>query len=292
MSSLFFYLDTPIILKTIWFRHNFKSIAIIYGEGGVGMYILTIDRRWCRWLLLGAMLFFILLLAISFFAKNDILGVAGEARLLPIYQVETTQPRLAISFDAAWGAEHTLEILDILDDFSVKTTFFLVNYWLEDYPELAKEIVARGHEIGLHSSTHPEFTKLTTDQVIEELEKNAELILSVTGYQPKLFRPPFGDYNDQVISLSLDTGFQPIQWSIDSLDWKDLSADEIVTRVMKDIEQGDIVLFHNNGLHTAEALPIILQQLQERNLQVVPISELLLTGDTYITPDGTQHVKK
>lgn len=153
--------------------------------------------------------------------------VSKTVRLLPIYKVDTDKKALAISFDASWGAEYTPEILDILDSHQVKTTFFLVNIWLEDYPEMAGEISNRGHEIGLHSATHPHFSKLSPKNMEEELNKNFALINELTGQSPALFRPPFGDYNNQVIRTSQGLNFQPIQWSIDSLDWKDLTAEEI-----------------------------------------------------------------
>ena len=212
--------------------------------------------------------------------------VMAEERLLPVYEVDTEQQAVAISFDASWGAERTPLILDTLDDYGVKCTFFLVNIWVEDYPDLAREIVLRGHEIGLHSVSHPHFTQITEDQIKKELAGNYNLIWETTGYSPCLFRPPYGDYNNKVIRLASEGGYECIQWSVDSLDWQDLSAEEIQTRVLKDIHAGDIVLFHNNGLHTAEALPAILQELQTRGLDVVPISELLLTGDCYIDVNG------
>ena len=178
--------------------------------------------------------------------------------------------------------------MDVLDSYGVKTTFFLVNLWLEDYPELAKEIVARGHEIGLHSATHPDMAKLSREQIERELRDNFALIKDTTGFEPALFRPPYGSYNDELIAAVHDAGFIPVQWSVDSLDWQDLPADEIVRRVTADIHAGDIVLFHNNGLHTAEALPRILDYLQQQGLQVVPVSRLLLRNDWYVDVNGVQ----
>ena len=217
--------------------------------------------------------------------------VSGSVKSLPIYSVDRNDNKVSISFDASWGAERTEQILDILDEYNVKATFFLVNIWIEDYPEMAQEIVARGHEIGLHSVSHPQFSTLSVEQIKEELQGNYDKIKEITGYEAKLFRPPFGDYNNTVIDTVREQGYIPIQWSVDSLDWKDYSAQEICNRVLKKISAGDIVLFHNNGLHTPEALPEILKTLQDKNLQVVPISELILSGDTYIDPTGKQKSK-
>ncbi len=213
---------------------------------------------------------------------------SNQERLVPIYKVATSQNELAISFDASWGAEHTLAILDMLDQYQIKATFFLVNIWLNDYPQMASEIAARGHEIGLHSVSHPHFPDLSPQQMREELLANAALIKEITGYDCRLFRPPFGDYNNDLLNVAAELGFTTIQWSVDSLDWQDLSAAEISDRVLTKSAAGDIVLFHNNGLHTAEALPQILEQLAAQGLKVKPISELLLQGDYYIDHNGVQ----
>ena len=219
-------------------------------------------------------------------------SVSKTVRLVPIYKVDTPQKAVAISFDASWGAEHTLEILDILDKYNVKTTFFLVNIWLEDYPEIAREIAARGHEIGLHSATHPHCTQISQAQLEKELSNNFNKVKEITGYTARLFRPPFGDYNNTVISTAESLGYIPVQWSIDSLDWKDLSTQEIQSRVLKKLSAGDIVLFHNNGKHTAEALePILREIINNRGLGVVPVSSLLLRDNYYIDTAGIQRVK-
>ena len=215
-------------------------------------------------------------------------SVTKTVRLVPIYKVDTKENAVAISFDASWGAEHTLDILDILDKYQIKATFFLVNIWLEDYPDMACEIVKRGHEIGLHSVSHPHFSQLSDEGIKKELEGNHQLIMEITGYNASLFRPPFGDYNNSVIRIADELGYITIQWSVDSLDWKDLSAAEIETRVLKKIVAGDIVLFHNNGLHTAEALEPIILALKDKNLDIVPISKLIYKDDYYIDVNGVQ----
>ncbi|MBR0375400.1 MAG: polysaccharide deacetylase family protein [Firmicutes bacterium] len=237
------------------------------------------------WTAITAAAFLLLLFLLT---RSAWLPAASSSRLLPVYEVDTDQPFVAVSFDASWGAEHTQDILDVLDSYGVKTTFFLVNLWLEDYPEQAKEIVARGHEIGLHSATHPDMAKLSRQQMEGELNDNYALIEETTGITPVLFRPPYGSYNDELIAASFEAGFTPVQWSVDSLDWQDLSADEIFRRVTSDIHAGDIVLFHNNGLHTAEALPRILDYFQQQGLQVVPLSRMLRQDDWYVDVNGVQ----
>ncbi len=256
---------------------------------------MIVDLRKSRfWLWLAAIVAAVGLVvaALHYLETNYLVSAVSQTvRLVPIYEVDTAEPQVAISFDASWGAEHTPDILDVLDKYNVKTTFFLVNIWLEDYPEMAQEIAKRGHEIGLHSATHPHFCSLSAEQMAEEIKSNFEKIKEITGQSPTLFRPPFGEYDNTVVETSQNLGYQPIQWSIDSLDWKDLSSQEIQNRVLKDIGPGDIVLFHNNGLHTAEALEPILQALHDKGLEVVPIKDLLLQGDSYVDYNGIQRNK-
>jgi polysaccharide deacetylase family sporulation protein PdaB len=217
--------------------------------------------------------------------------VTKTFKLVPIYSVDVPDKRIAISFDATWGTENTERLLDILDKHNVKTTFFLVNIWLEKYPNVARTISERGHEIGMHSATHPHFSQLSEAQMEKELKENFQMIQDITGQKPVLFRPPYGDYNNNVIRTVDRLGFKTIQWSVDSLDWKDLSAQQIQDRILSKIKPGDIVLFHNAGKYTPDALDPLLTTLKEQGYQVVPISELLLQGDYYIDYAGVQRKK-
>lgn len=246
--------------------------------------LITARRRLLRLLAAAALCLLICLLL-----RGGALPVAAGQRLLPVYEVDTGTNKVALSFDASWGAEYTETILDVLDQYNVKTTFFLVNLWLEDYPELAREITARGHEIGLHSAAHPDLTTLSAAQIRQELQDNDRLIRETTGFAPTLFRPPYGAYNDTVIGEAAALGYTSVQWSVDSLDWQELSADQIFRRVTDGLHAGDIVLFHNNGLHTAEALPRILDHLREQGLEAVPVSGLLWQEDWYVDVNGVQH---
>lgn len=215
--------------------------------------------------------------------------VTGVKKLHPIYSVNTQEPKVAVSFDATWGAAYTKQLLDTLDKYNVKTTFFLVNIWLDKFPEEAREIVKRGHEIGLHSTTHPDFNKLSEEQMINELKDNYNKVLEITGYKADLFRPPFGSYNNTLITVANNMGIHVVQWDVDSLDWKDLSAEQIYNRVTSKVKNGSIVLFHNNAKHTPEALGPILENLQSKGFKIVPISELIYKEDYYVDVNGVQH---
>ena len=237
-----------------------------------------------------SLLSFALLLTISAAyvgALPDTVSVVSGKRELPIYCVNRDDNKISISFDAAWGGDKTLGILDLLDEYNIKTTFFLVDIWTQKYPELVKEIVARGHEIGNHSTSHPQMSKLNETQIAKELNTQADNVLAIAGVRPVLFRPPYGDYNNRVITTARAQGFVPIQWSVDSLDWKNRGAQEINNRATK-VKSGDIVLFHNDSQYILDALPAVLKYYAENGYSVVPISEILLTGETTIDIQGRQ----
>lgn len=212
-------------------------------------------------------------------------------RKVPIYYVNTQSKDIAISFDAAWGADKTEKIMDICDQYGIKATFFLVGFWVEKYPDITKKIAERGFEIGTHSNSHPDMTKLSVSQQELELSTSINLIEKSTGQRPKLFRPPYGAYNDNLISTAENLGLVTIQWDVDSLDWKGLSAMEITTRVMNGVRNGSIILCHNNSDHILDALPILIDRLQKRGYCFKPIGDLILKDNYVIDGNGMQTQK-
>lgn len=239
---------------------------------------------------------FIMILIILFFAvfiiifnkRYNITEVFAPAKELPIYSVERDDNKVSISFDAAWGDEFTLDILDTLDEYDVKATFFLVGFWVDKYPDQVKEIYRRGHEIGNHSSTHPNMSQLSREQMAKEILETDEKITALTNKKPILFRPPFGDYNNNLIQVCRENGYYVIQWDIDSLDWKELGVQPVVDRVTRNIGNGSIVLFHNNAKYISEYLPLVLQRLKASNYEIVPISELIHLEDFQMNNNGRQ----
>ncbi len=210
------------------------------------------------------------------------------SRKLPVYRVDRDDDLVSISFDCAWGTEYTDEILDALDFYGVKCTFFAVQFWVEKNPEYVRKISERGHEIGTHSATHSHMNGLSESAIIEELESSSKAISEITGKEVNLFRAPFGEYNDALIGSASSMGLHTIQWDVDSLDWKDLSAEQIANRVITRVKSGSIILCHNNGLHTAESLPLIFTALKEKGFDFRPIGQLIYTENYEILPDGTQ----
>lgn len=222
--------------------------------------------------------------SVSVFAKSE--------RLLPIYSVGTEEKKIAISFDAAWGADDTDTLIAVLAKYNVPATFFVVGEWVEKYPTEVKRLADAGHDVMNHSDTHPYMTSLSSSKMVEELKACNQKIASITGKEPMLFRCPYGDYNNNVISTVESIGMKSIQWDVDSLDWKETATVEsIVSRVTGKVKNGSIVLFHNDAEHTPEALPIILEKLISEGYTFVKIADLIHYENYEIIHDGTQ-VKK
>lgn len=222
--------------------------------------------------------------------EEGIIGVFSSTKRLPIYSVQTEDKKIAISFDAAWGDEFTDDILDTLDKYNVKTTFFLVGFWVDKYPNMVKKIHERGHEIGNHSSTHPNMSKLSKEEITKELKTTGDKIAAITGKDPVVFRPPFGDYNNLLIETAEELKYFTIQWDVDSLDWKELGAQAVVERVTRNIRKGSIVLFHNNAKYVSEYLPLVLEKLQAEGYEIIPISDLIYKENYRMDNSGRQNL--
>lgn len=230
------------------------------------------------------------LAAVMFYIVNypAAVGASATTRQLPIYCVQRDQKLVSISFDAAWGNEDTQQLINILSQYNVPATFFVVGEWVEKYPESVKALHDAGHEVMNHSNTHAHYPQLSADQVVADLNACNDKIENVTGVRPTLVRLPYGDYDDSSINAVRSIGMEPIQWDVDSLDWKDLAAGEIIQRVTSKVQPGSIVLFHNAALHTPEALPTIIQTLIQEGYTFVPISQIILTGEYSIDHTGRQ----
>lgn len=232
-----------------------------------------------------------ILLAAAIFAvifSSRVVGVAATTRVLPIYSVQRDNKAVSLTFDAAWGNEDTDDLISILGKYNIRATFFLVGNWVDKYPESVKALSDAGHEVMNHSNDHAHFARLSASQIAANVNACSDKIEAITGVRPTLFRCPYGEYDDNVITAVQSTGTTAIQWDVDSLDWKDLDAATIRERVTSRVRPGSIVLFHNAALHTPEALPGIIEFLLHNGYSIVPVSELLLTGDYYIDHTGRQ----
>lgn len=196
-------------------------------------------------------------------------------KLYPVYRVETNQKNVAITFDAAWGADKTEQILEVLKEFDVKATFFLVGMWVEKYEKETIKIHEAGHEIGSHSNTHPDMTKLSATQMDQELKYTNEVIQNVIGDTPKLFRPPYGAYNNTLIERLENFEMRGIQWDVDTLDWKGYTPSQVISRVNQYVQNGSIILCHNNAEHVVENTRLILTTLKNKGYNFVTVGELV-----------------
>ena len=213
-----------------------------------------------------------------------------NGRNLPIYCVETDEKKVALSFDAAWGNEDTRRILEILKKHNTHVTYFMTGGWVESYPEDVKAILAAGHDLGNHSENHKQMSQLSDEECKQELMKVHEKVKELTGYDMFLFRPPYGDYDNHVITNAESCGYYAIQWDVDSLDWKDYGVDSIIQTVCghKHLGNGSIILCHNGAKYTADALDTMLTNLENAGYQVVPVSELILRENYHMNTEGRQ----
>ena len=227
--------------------------------------------------------------AVVLAAESPRFAAASAAqRQLPIYCVERDQKMASLTFDAAWGNEDTQALIDILGKYNVKATFFVVGAWVDKYPESVKALHDAGHEVMNHSNDHPHMNALSADEIVANVNACSDKIEKATGARPTLLRCPYGEYDDHVIAAVRSAGLTPIQWDVDSLDWRGLSAAEIYERVTTKVQPGSIILFHNAAKHTPEALEDIVKYLMGQGCELVPISRLILTGSYTIDHAGKQ----
>jgi polysaccharide deacetylase family sporulation protein PdaB len=213
---------------------------------------------------------------------------APTNKKLPIYSVDTKEKKIAITFDVNWGDDKTNEILDILDKYNAKATFYIIGLWCDDYPEKVKEITKRGHEIGNHSNKHPDYTTMTKENIIKDLEIANAKILGLTGESPKTFRFPSGAYNDTSMEAIESAGVKAIQWDSDSIDWKANGADIEYERIVSKAKEGSILLFHNDGKYTPQNLPRIIEKYQSMGYEFVKVSDLIYSDNYYLDHTGKQ----
>ncbi len=200
---------------------------------------------------------------------------AGNA--VEVERGNSSLPRVALTFDAGGGSEYVSKILDILGKHGVRSTFFITGRWAEENPEALRQIVAAGHELGNHSYSHPSFTTLSDSEIAQELDKTEAIVRGITGKSTKpFFRPPFGDHDDRVRETVARNGYVTVYWTLDSTDWRpEVTAAQVLRRVVSNTSNGYIVVQHVNSPQTAEALEGIVIGLKEKGLTMVSLSELL-----------------
>lgn len=239
-----------------------------------------------------------LLLCACIFAVYDGKGMKSEisavsstgVRELPIYSVETEEKRLALSFDAADGAEDLDALLGVLSSHDVKATFFLCGCWIRNHSRDAVKIMNAGHEIGNHGDMHLDPVKLSKEELMIEIENQAAEIQKLFGIQPTLYRPAYGSYNTEVIRTAKNMGYEAIQWSVDSLDWKNYGVEEIQSQILShsQLKNGAILLFHVDTKYTVQALDGILTELEKQGYEIGTVSDLIWVEPYEIDHTGRQ----
>ena len=234
-----------------------------------------------------------LLISIASITGMDVLGVFSPEKELPIYCVEVSEKKAAITFDCAWGADDIPKILEVLKSKNVKATFFIVGQWADKFPDKVKMIAAEGHDIANHSHSHLRMGVLGQSKINSEIQICGDKLGALSGRKIELFRPPYGDYSNNVVATARKLGYYTIQWNVDSLDWKPgISTGEILSRVSSKLNPGSIILFHNDTPHTAAILPEIIDTIVLSGYRLVPVSELIIRDNFYIDFDGRQKKKE
>lgn len=210
--------------------------------------------------------------------KSVTVSTAVNGRELPVYCVQRSDKKIALTFDAAWGNEDTDTILKILEKYQVKATFFVTGGWVDNYPEDVKKIASAGHALGNHSQNHKNMSELSAKEIRQEIMEVHEKVKNLTGLEMQLFRPPYGDYDNELIETAKACGYLPIQWDVDSEDWKNYGVDSIIQKVTqhKHLGGGSIILMHNGADYTAMALETVITSLKEQGYEMVTVPELVM----------------
>lgn len=193
----------------------------------------------------------------------------------PIYRGNPKKPAVSFMINVAWGNEYLDSILNTLDKHKVKTTFFLDGSWVKRYPEEAKKIAARGHEIGNHAYSHPDMKTLGTERIHQEIGRTQEMITKTLGITPKLFAPPSGSFTERVVQIA-NSPFQmkTILWTADTLDWKKPEASTVIRRIAPKLENGTLVLMHPTAA-TQASLDQLLTMAKQKGLVPTTVSEVI-----------------
>ena len=213
---------------------------------------------------------------------------SATTKLLPIYNVQTNEKKIAFTMNCAWNADDIDIILETLKNNDVHITFFMVGSWVDKYPEAVKKICEAGHEIGSHSNTHPHVNNLSAEKNLEEINLSVNKIEKITGQKINLYRAPYGEYNDTVIQTAQENGYYTIQWNLDTLDYDGLTGDEMWNRIKNKLENGSIILSHNGTKHTADSLDMLIKNIKAQGFEVVTVSDLIYKDNYTINSNGMQ----
>lgn len=223
--------------------------------------------------------------------SGELVQTMSQSKLLPIYNVDTQEPKVAFTMNCAWNADDIDSILSTLGKHKVHITFFMVGDWVDKYPEAVKKISDAGHEVANHSDGHKHVNNLSLEENEKEILNCSEKIKKITGNPTTLYRGPYGEYNNTVIQAAENQKHITIQWSLDTLDYNGITGEEMWSRIKDKLKNGEIILSHNGTEHTADSLDMLLTNIEEKGFQVVTVSDLIYKDDYEIDCKGTQQRK-
>ena len=224
-----------------------------------------------NFVIVGAILF---VYVVSFLPSSSV-PISGSGGIGAIYNGNAARPNVSLMFNVYWGTEEVGQILDILGEKGVKSTFFVGGSWADDNEQTLKRIVSEGHEIASHGYFHRDHKKLSEEKNEEEIVAAERVIEALSGVKPLLFAPPSGSYGDAMLKVCDRLGYKVIMWSKDTIDWRDKDSALVYKRATKDVKNGDLVLMHPMP-HTVAVLGKILDYYKENGFMEVTVSENLL----------------
>lgn len=228
------------------------------------------------------------LIGVASIGRIKTIPTVANEKYLPIYNVQTTENKIAFTMNCAWSADDIDNILETLKQNNVQITFFAVGNWVDQYPEAVKKIAEAGHEIGTHSNTHPHVNKLSAEKNLEEIKLSVNKIEKIINQKVTLYRTPYGEYNDTVIKTAKENGYYPIQWNLDTLDYEGKTGEEMWSRLKGKLKNGSIILSHNGTKHTADSLDMLIKNIQKSGFKITTVSNLIYKENYTINNNGTQ----
>ena len=228
------------------------------------------------------------LIVVANIGNVQTISTSATTKLLPIYNVQTEEKKIAFTMNCAWNADDIDRILETLKNNDVHITFFMVGNWVDKYPEAVKKIYEAGHEIGSHSNTHPHVNNLSAEKNFEEINLSVSKIEKITGQKINLYRAPYGEYNDTVIQTAQENGYYTIQWNLDTLDYEGSTGDEMWSRIKDKLQNGSIILSHNGTKHTADSLDMLIKNIKSKGYEITTVSKLIYKDNYTINNNGTQ----
>ncbi|MBU9714504.1 polysaccharide deacetylase family protein [Evansella tamaricis] len=198
----------------------------------------------------------------------------------PIYRGHPDKPMVSLMVNVAWGNEFLPDILKVMKEHNVKSTFFLDGSWVKNNPNLAKMIVEEGHEIGNHAYSHPDMKSLSRDRIVEELEKTNHIIEATLDHTPEWFAPPSGSFRQEVVDTARELGMYTVLWTVDTVDWRKPEPNAMANRIVQEVDGGSLVLMHPTS-STLDGLEPMIEGIKKRGYILGTVSDVL--SETRVT---------